>query len=97
MKKQKRTPGKVKQHIKKRKKKPQPTIYNPKKELANTCPICDIFSGIHEVDITDDLIAEIRKETNMSDDDAEFLIEAKQMGAKWNVKRKSIILPNDFL
>jgi len=53
--------------------------------------IHDIFSGEYEVELTDDLIKKLIKEQDM---DADFLSQAREMGGKWNTKRKSIIFPD---
>jgi hypothetical protein len=59
----------------------------------NQKELTDFFTGKDEVEITDELISKLKKEQNLNDEDAEFMQEMAQQGAKWNIKRNSLILP----
>jgi len=53
-----------------------------------------LFTGIDEVELTDELIDQIVKEKKWKYGD---LKEFQQNGATWNTKRNSIIINNDFI
>jgi len=56
--------------------------------------IKDIFFGNNEVELTDDLIEKLVNEKKWRD--KESLIEMRKMGAKWNLKRNSVIYTELF-
>ena len=56
----------------------------------------DIFSGEYEVEITDELIQQVQREQNMTPEDVQWLRDAREMGGKWNTKRKSIMFPPEW-
>lgn len=49
----------------------------------------DFYTGKHEVELTDELIEKIVKEKKWKD--VNSLKEMREFGAKWNIKRNSII------
>jgi len=53
----------------------------------------EYFSGKHEVEITNELIQKLNFELDI---DINVLQEAKEMGAKWNVIRESIVFPTEL-
>ena len=55
----------------------------------------DYYSGNDEVELTAELIIKLVKEKKWGDVDS--LTEMKEMGAKWNVKRDSVVFPTEFL
>ena len=59
-------------------------------------PTEDIFSGKYEVEITDELIQQVQREQNMTPEDVQWLRDAREMGGKWNTKRKSIMFPPEW-
>jgi len=60
----------------------------------NKKQMIDLFSGKNEVELTDELMKKIVKEKKWSD--LKSLKEMKQIGAKWNIKRNSLIFPTEF-
>ena len=52
------------------------------------------FNGCDEVELTEDLIREIVQKRLWGD--VKSLTEMKTLGAKWNTKRNSLVLPSDF-
>lgn len=46
----------------------------------------------HEIELTDELIKKLIEEKKWSKDAEETLREMAKMGAKWNVKRNSLVL-----
>jgi hypothetical protein len=52
-----------------------------------------IFSGVDEVELTDEIIDQIVKETKWKYED---LKQFQKDGATWNTKRKSIFLPDEY-
>lgn len=52
-----------------------------------------IFSGVDEVELTDEVIEQIVKEKKGN---YEGLKAFQKMGATWNTKRKSIFLPDEY-
>ena len=56
----------------------------------NEQEIKNLFSGDNEVELTDELITKLVKEGKWSD--VESLKELREMGAKWNIVRNSLIL-----
>ena len=53
-----------------------------------------LFTGIDEVELTDELIDQIVKEKKWKYED---LKEFQKDGATWNTQRNSIIINNDFI
>lgn len=51
-----------------------------------------LFDGKNEVEITDELIKVLIEEKKWSADAEETLREMSKMGAKWNLKRNSLVL-----
>jgi hypothetical protein len=51
-----------------------------------------LFDGKNEVEITDELIKVLIEEKKWSADAEETLREMAKMGAKWNLKRNSLVL-----
>lgn len=56
--------------------------------------IKDIFFGNNQVELTDDLIEKLVNEKKWRD--KESLIEMREMGAKWNLQRNSLIFPTEL-
>ena len=54
----------------------------------------NFYSGNDEVELTHELIIKLVKEKKWAD--VESLKEMKEMGAKWNVKRNSVVFPTEF-
>lgn len=54
----------------------------------------DFTSGKHEVELTDDLIDQIVKEKKWGD--VKSLKEMKEIGAKWNTKRNSVVFSEEL-
>jgi hypothetical protein len=54
----------------------------------------DFFTGKDEIELTDELIDIIVKEKKWGD--KQSLIELRQQGAKWNIKRNSLVMDIDF-
>lgn len=54
----------------------------------------EFHSGVHEVELTDKLIKEIVKNEKWKDE--ESLKELRSIGAKWNIKRNSLVMPTEF-
>ena len=63
-----------------------------KKKKLNSKMISEIelMSGVHEVELTDELIKELVESKKWRD--VESLKQMADMGAKWNLSRNSIIL-----
>ena len=63
-----------------------------KKKKLNSKMISEIelMSGVHEVELTDELIKELVESKKWGD--VESLKQMADMGAKWNLSRNSIIL-----
>jgi hypothetical protein len=53
----------------------------------------DFASGKHEVELTDDLINQIVKDQKW---DIKALKEMREMGAKWNTERNSIVISENY-
>jgi hypothetical protein len=53
----------------------------------------DFASGKHEVELTDDLINQIVKDQKW---DIKALKEMREMGAKWNTERNSIVISEEL-
>lgn len=53
----------------------------------------DFASGKYEVELTDDLINQIVKEQKW---DMKALKEMREMGAKWNTQRNSIVISEEY-
>lgn len=54
----------------------------------------DLHSGKDEVELTDELIEQIVKDKKWGE--VKSLKEMKTLGAKWNVKRASVVFPSQF-
>ena len=54
----------------------------------------DFFTGKDEIELTDELIDIIIKEKKWGD--KESLIELREQGAKWNIKRNSLVMDIEF-
>ena len=54
----------------------------------------DYYLGNDEVELTDELIINLVKEKKWGD--VESLKEMKAIGAKWNIKRDSVVFPTEF-
>jgi hypothetical protein len=54
----------------------------------------DFYSGNDEVELTEELIVKLVKEKKWGD--VESLKGMKRMGAKWNIKRGSIVFTNEL-
>jgi hypothetical protein len=54
----------------------------------------DFFSGKDEVELTDELIEKLVKEKKWKDEKS--LKEFAKQGAKWNIKRQSLILTENI-
>tara|TARA_R100000773_G_C4136206_1_gene64796 strand:- start:73 stop:261 length:189 start_codon:yes stop_codon:yes gene_type:complete len=61
----------------------------------NKQEIKDFYEGNDEVELTDELITKLVKDRKWGD--SESLNQMKKMGAKWNVKRDSLVFPTEFL
>ena len=61
----------------------------------NKQEIKDFYEGNDEVELTDELITKLVKDRKWGD--FESLNQMKKMGAKWNVKRDSVVFPTEFL
>lgn len=55
----------------------------------------DFYSGKHEVELSDELIEQIVKDKDWGD--AKSLKELRDAGAKWNILRKSVVFPTEFI
>jgi hypothetical protein len=62
------------------------TLLNQK----NNKKLKDFFTGKDEIELTDELIDIIVKEKKWGD--KQSLIELRQQGAKWNIKRNSLVV-----
>ena len=60
----------------------------------NKQEIKDYYSGKDEVELTEELIIKLVKEKKWKDINS--LTEMKKIGAKWNIKRNSVVFPTDF-
>ena len=60
----------------------------------NEQEIKDYYSGKNEVELTEELIIKLVKEKKWKDINS--LTEMKEIGAKWNIKRNSVVFPTDF-
>jgi len=69
-------------------------VNNMKKNEFND-EIKDIFFGNNQVELTDDLIEKLVNEKKWRD--KESLIEMREMGAKWSLKRNTLIFPIELL
>tara|TARA_R110002126_G_scaffold139672_2_gene284437 strand:+ start:1280 stop:1477 length:198 start_codon:yes stop_codon:yes gene_type:complete len=54
----------------------------------------EFHSGFNEVELTDKLIKEIVENEKWKDE--ESLKELRSIGAKWNIKRNSLVMPTEF-
>ena len=55
----------------------------------------DFYSGKNEIELTDSLINKLVKENKWGD--VKSLKEMREVGAKWNTKRNSVVFPTEFL
>ncbi len=60
-------------------------------ELKNQNEANNYYSGINEVELTDELINQLVKEKKWGN--VESLYEARENGAKWNTIRNSLVFP----
>ena len=58
--------------------------------MENEKELIDLFNGKDEVELTDDLIIKLVEDKKWKDVDS--LKQLALMGARWNVKRNSIVL-----
>ena len=54
----------------------------------------DFYSGVNEVELTDELINQLVKEKKWGD--VKSLKEMAEMGGKWNIVRNSVVFPTEF-
>lgn len=54
----------------------------------------DFYLGKNEVELTNELIEQLVKDKKWGD--VKSLKEMRDTGAKWNVKRNSVVFPNEF-
>jgi hypothetical protein len=54
----------------------------------------EFHSGVHEVELTDKLIKEIVEKEKWKNEKS--LKELRSIGAKWNIKRNSLVMPTEF-
>ena len=57
--------------------------------------IIDFYTGKDEVELTDELINQLVKEKKWGD--VQSLKQMREMGAKWNVVRNSVVYPTEFI
>lgn len=55
----------------------------------------DFYLGKDEVKLTDELIKELVKDKKWGDEKS--LKDMAEMGAKWNIKRSSVVFPSEFI
>jgi len=55
----------------------------------------DFYSGKYEVELTNELIEQIVKDKKCGD--VESLKDMRDMGAKWNTNRSSVVFPTEFI
>jgi hypothetical protein len=55
----------------------------------------DFYSGKNEVELTNELIEQLVKDKKWGDEKS--LKEMRDMGAKWNNKRNSVVFPTEFI
>jgi hypothetical protein len=64
------------------------------KEMKNK-EMQDFFSGKNEIELTNELIEQLVKDKKWGD--VKSLKELRDMGAKWNTKRNSVVFPSEFI
>ena len=55
----------------------------------------DFYSGKNEVELTNELIEQLVTDKKWGD--VKSLKEMSDMGAKWNIKRNSVVFPAEFV
>jgi len=55
----------------------------------------DFYSGKNEVKLTNELIEQLVKDKKWRD--VKSLKEMRDMGAKWNTERNSVVFPTEFI
>ena len=55
----------------------------------------DFYSGKNEVELTNELIEQLVTDKKWGD--VKSLKEMRDMGAKWNIKRNSVVFPAEFV
>ena len=55
----------------------------------------DFYSGKNEVELTNELIEQLVTDKKWGD--VKSLKEMRDMGAKWNIKRNSVVFPEEFV
>lgn len=55
----------------------------------------DFFSGKNEIELTNELIEQLVKDKKWGD--VKSLKELRDMGAKWNTEKNSVVFPSEFL
>mgnify|MGYP000470823774 CR=1 FL=1 len=63
-------------------------------KIMNEQEMKDYYSGNDEVVLTEELMTNLVKEKKWGD--VKSLKEMKAKGAKWNVKRNSVVFPAEF-
>jgi hypothetical protein len=64
------------------------------KEMKNK-EMQDFFSGKNEIELTNELIEQLVKDKKWGD--VKSLKELRDMGAKWNTERNSVVFPSEFI
>ena len=54
----------------------------------------DFYSGKNEIELTDEIIEQLVKDKKWGD--IKSLKEMRDMGAKWNTQRSSVVFPTEF-
>jgi len=55
----------------------------------------DFYSGKNEVELTNELIEQLVKDEKWGD--TKSLKEMRDMGARWNIERNSVVFPAEFI
>jgi hypothetical protein len=55
----------------------------------------DFFSGKNEIELTDEFIEQLVKDKKW--DNVKSLKEMRDMGAKWNTERNSVVFPAELI
>ena len=55
----------------------------------------DFFSGKNEIELTNELIEQLVKDKKWGD--VKSLKELRDMGAKWNTEKNSVVFPSEFI
>ena len=64
------------------------------KEMKNK-EMQDFFSGKNEIELTNEVIEQLVKDKKWGD--VKSLKELRDMGAKWNTERNSVVFPSEFI